>query len=148
MKLLITLFLNLFAYNVVACPSIIGTWKSSKELSMKYNLANAELESKQIEFLSQTLGILTQTFSETEIHSHGAPTINISINGKSYNFEFEDIRYKYEILSCAESTLEAKAYFPYGNPIVNQMVFENSNTFWVSPEQLPKSREYFIRVQK
>lgn len=146
MKILITLLIYFFAYRAAACPNFIGTWQSSNELSMNYNFKHANLDKVKIEFLSQTLGILKQTYSESEIHSHGAPSIKLAINGKSYDFHFEDLHYKYEVVSCTSITVKLKQYYPYGEPFLSQMVFENENTFWVSPEQLPKSREYFIRA--
>jgi hypothetical protein len=45
--------------NANACPEIVGTWRSSKELNMEYNLKNVEMKSDTIKFLNDVLGILT-----------------------------------------------------------------------------------------
>lgn len=145
-RVILIFVLCFLSYGADACPNLIGTWQSSKVLSMNFNLKHANLNLNQIDFLSQTLGILKQTYSELEIHNHGAPFIKLVLNGKSFDFHFEDLHYKYEVVSCTSIAVKLKQYYPYGDPINTQIVFESKNTFWISPEQLPKSREYFVRV--
>lgn len=146
MKLLRTLLALFVSQQAIACPDIFGTWKSSKELSMDYNDKLGGATQPQTELLEQILGILKLTYSDASIHDHGAPTIKVTINGKQYDFVFEDLEYKYEVLSCTDTSIKIRQHHPYGGPMTSTLNFINRNVYWVSPQLLPKTREYFIRV--
>jgi len=146
MKLLTALAGILFGANATACPKIIGTWQSSKEMSMEYNIKSADLTPTQIEFLNQALGILKITYSQETIINHGAPAIEMVIGNKKCPFEFQEENFKYEIISCTASIVKIKHYYPHTAPEKIKINFIGENTYWVSPSNLPKSREYFTRV--
>jgi hypothetical protein len=146
MKLLRTLLALFVSQQAIACPDIHGTWQSSKELSMDYNNKSGRATQPQIEFLEQVLGILKLSYSDTSIHSHGAPTLKVIINGKQSDFVFEDLEYKYEVLGCTDTSIKIRQHYPYGGPMTSILNFVDRNTYWVAPEHLPKTREYFIRV--
>ncbi len=146
MKLLTALVGILFGANATACPQILGTWQSSKEMSMAYNSKSADLTITQIQFLNQALGILKITYSQETIINHGAPAIEMTINDKKYPFEFQEEKFKYEIISCATSTVKIKHYYPHTAPEKIKINFISENNYWVIPSNLPKSREYFTRV--
>jgi hypothetical protein len=115
---------------------------------MEFNQKSEVLEDNQIEFLSQALGVLKLTYTDTTIRSHPAPTKVISIEGKEYDFVFEDLTYKYEIVECKENWVKTKQYYPYGEPMLLKIHFISEDIYWVSPSNLPESREYFVRVEK
>jgi hypothetical protein len=147
MKTLCVAAIFLLCNQAVACPNILGTWQSSKELSEKYNQKNAQLSQAMTELLKQILGILKLTYTESAVHEHGAPTIKVTIKGKQSDFYFEDLNYKYEVLSCTNDSITLKSYYPYiGEPLVTTINFVNENLYWETPQHLPKSREYFIRI--
>ncbi len=146
MKLLTALAGILFGANATACSQIIGTWQSSKEMSMEYNITSADLTPTQIEFLNQALGILKITYSQETIINHGAPAIEMVIAGKKYPFEFQEEKFKYEIISCTANVVKIKHHYPHTAPEKIKINFIDENTYWVSPSNLPNSREYFTRV--
>ncbi len=130
----------------MACPEIVGTWQSSKELSMAYNIEKAQLTSKNTQFLNQALGILKVTYSATEMLSHSAPAIKMKIDGKTYPFVFEQSVVPYKILSCSDSAVTIIQNQVDSGPSTVKLTFIDANTYWVSPEPLPSIREYFRRV--
>ncbi|MBX9901648.1 MAG: hypothetical protein K2Y28_12770 [Burkholderiaceae bacterium] len=148
MKLLHALLALFISQQAIACPDIYGTWQSSKELSMDYNNKLIGATQPQTELLEQILGILKLTYADTSIHDHGAPTLKVTVNGKQYDFVFEDLEYKYEILSCTETSIKIRPHYPYGGSMTRTLNFINRNIYWVSPEHLPKTREYFVRVSE
>jgi hypothetical protein len=142
-------YLFIFLYSLSAeafcCPKIIGTWKSSLDLSLKYNTENLDLESRTIEFMKQVYGVLTLTYDEEMVRSHGAPTKKIMVSGKEYDFVYEEMKYPYEVLSCTDDTLTIKEDSPYMES-TEVKHFIDSNTYWVPAMPESEKREYFIRV--
>lgn len=146
MKLFLAfLFLTLSSQSL-ACPSLVGTWQSSKDLSMEYNLKNAIFNEQVIRIKSQIYGVLKLTYTDKSIHAHGAPTQKITVEGKVFEIKFEDISFDYQLLSCSDNTITTKEFYPYGEPLVESKHFINNDTYWVSPEG-KKEREYFVRIQ-
>ena len=139
--------LNFFTSdNPAACPSLIGTWQSSREMSSNYNREHAKITDTQFEFIEQIIGTLRLTYSETSIHEHGAEPLKITIKSEPHEFFFEDSTHKYEVLNRKKDSIKIKQYYPHGKPFKTKVNFINENTYWVEPDNLPTSREYFTRV--
>lgn len=124
------IFLSCLSTEALCCPKIIGTWKSSLDLSLKYNTENLDLEPRTIEFMKQAYGVLTLTYGEEMVRSHGAPTKKIMVSGKEYDFVYEEMKYPYEVLSCTEDTLTIKEDNPHMES-TEVKHFIDSNTYWV-----------------
>lgn len=148
MKILATLAILSMSHIAVSCPDIVGTWQSSKEMSMEYNDQFAHLEPGQKELLTQILGALKITYTENKAHEHGAPSIKVIVGGKESDFAIEDLSYPYKVLSCGKVTLTAELKHPYYERKVETLTFVDSNTYWVSSEILPATREYFVRMSR
>ncbi|MCU7878168.1 MAG: hypothetical protein KZQ84_15460 [Candidatus Thiodiazotropha sp. (ex Lucinoma borealis)] len=135
------------SFEVLACPDIVGTWRSSKELSIEYNTKLLELEPHTIKFMNDVYGILTITYTKTSIRMHEAPTKKISIKGKEHDFVFEEMSSSYEQVSCTEESVTILSNSPYSTG-EETMTFVDLNTFWVSTMPGSDKREYFKRVPK
>ena len=132
----------------LSCPDLLGTWRSSKEMSMEYNEKFAHLEPNQKELLVQILGRMIVTYTDNKVHEHGLPSSRVTIGGKEYDFAFEDLSYSYKVLSCDKATITAEFEHPHSGPVKETAYFIDENTYWISSEILPSTREYFIRVSK
>jgi hypothetical protein len=130
----------------MACEYLVGTWKSSKELSMEYNLAQEKITPTQMSFLNQRLGHMTISYTDTETQEHQLPSIEVILNGKTSLMAFEGLSYTYETITCTETIVKAKYNHPYGGETVSVLHLQG-DTYWVSPDIFPTSREYFIRLQ-
>lgn len=147
MRFLSSILSLFFSGHAVSCPTLMGTWKSSKELSMDYNEKYANLDNKQHAFLDQIFGHAKFTYAERHIHQHSSPMIHVLIDGQRSDFHFDDLNYPYKILSCSETSAKIKSNHPHSGPTIAILNFVDEDTYWVSPETLPSTREYFIRVQ-
>lgn len=149
MKSLLSFILLFINVQAIACPNLLGTWQSSKELSMKYTLSNPGFSEKNIDFKKQVFGILKVTYHESTIHTHGAPTKRIIIADKEYDFHFEDLEFNYEVITCTKDSIKIKEYYPNTDPIIVKIHFVDRNTIWVSgPGFNENEREYFVRIKK
>lgn len=137
----------LISNQAMSCPSIIGAWKSNKELSMGVNGKNTALPANRIELLNQILGILEITYTKSVIREREAPPIKVRVSGKEHDFHFEKLEYKYELISCSETQVKIKKYYPYGEPYIEVLNMANENTYWVYGTQENKTVEYFVRVK-
>lgn len=130
----------------MSCQDIQGTWQSSKTMSMAYNNQHANLEQRQTDFLDQVLGIMKLTYTENEVQEHGQPPIAVTINGKTNDFHFDEMSSRYEVLSCTRNTVTVRYHHPTG-AVTQVLNFDSEDVYWLTPDILPTSREYFIRVQ-
>jgi len=145
-KLFLLFLFLMFSNQSLACPSLVGTWQSSKDLSMEYNLKYAGFNEKIIKIKEQIYGILKLTYTNESIHAHGAPTQKITVEGKVFEIKFEDLTFDYQVLNCSNDMVTTKEFYPYGEPLVESKYFIDDDTYWVSPEG-KKEREYFVRIQ-
>lgn len=148
MKLIFLVIILILGNVASACPNLVGTWKSSREMSMAYNEKFAHLELKQIELLNQILGHLRVSYTENSAHEYGVPNLKIKIGNKKSDFEIEDSSYQYKILSCSDTEITINYEHPYLGEITETFNFVNADIYWASSEMLPSSREYFIRESK
>jgi hypothetical protein len=135
----------LFGNNALCCESLLGNWRSSKEMSMAYNNQHANLKPVQTELLNQILGHMKITYTKTEMREHASPPIRVKINNKEHDFTFEDLIYPYKVLSCDKNSARIKYKDPYAGTLEATINFVDQNTYWVSPEVMPSTREYFLR---
>jgi hypothetical protein len=148
MKFIYLILALLVGNNAVACESMLGTWQSSKKMSMEYNKDKAGLLPAQIELLDQILGVLKLTYTQTHIHEHGAEPLKVTVNKKQYDFYFEEIEYPYEVLYCGKNSITISQQHPHAGAGKLKLHLINDDVYWVSPDNLPNSREYFIRVKE
>lgn len=133
---------------VLACPQLLGTWRSSKALSMAYNEQFAQLGPKQKELLVQILGRMTVTVTEKTVREHGQQAMKVTVGGKESDFAFEELSYPYHVLSCDPSSAEVVSQHPYVGAMQQTVHFVDKDTYWLSPQVLASTREYFVRVRE
>jgi len=133
---------------VLSCPQLLGTWRSSKALSMDYNEKFAQLAPKQKELLVQILGLMTLTVTDKAVREHGQPSMKVTVGGKESDFVFEELSYPYRVLSCDSSSAEVVSQHPYAGAMQYTIHFVDKDTYWVSSGKLPSSREFFVRVRE
>lgn len=113
---------------------------------MEYNEKHAQLDAKQSQFMNQILGHMKVSYTNDSIHEHGAKPIKVKIDNEEYDFHFDDLTYRYKVLLCTKSLAKIKSKHPHVGSKKTEINFINSDTFWVAPDMLPSSREYFVRV--
>lgn len=148
MRVLSSLLALFLSNNVLSCPALVGTWQSSKETSMNYNNRYAQLKTKQAELLNQMLGYMKVTYNGTEAHEHGLPPIKVKIGNEESDFTFEESVYPYKVLLCDDKSAKIQYKHPHAGVTKVTVNFLDKNTYWLSSEMLPSSREYFVRVSQ
>ncbi|GAA4356698.1 hypothetical protein [Kangiella marina] len=146
--LFITVIFLLASSAAVSCPNVNGTWKSSKVLSMAYNKRHADLEPAQEELLNQILGNMEISITNNKIIEHELPTIQVELNGKVHDFEYQYNEYSYKTIKCDENSVTIESNHPQMGKRKSTANFINKDTYWVSPEFMTNTREYFIRINK
>jgi hypothetical protein len=147
-KCLIALFAVFVCATASADPSLIGSWKSSHDLSMAFIRDNVRLQAKTERFLDQLLGNMTLHFDAQTI-SNDFPDIMVDdIKGVPHQMEgFRD-------------QVPYKALFSNDRMVVVQTEevtiyhFVDDDTMWVYccaiSDTIPLDlhiREYFVRVK-
>lgn len=145
MKYACAFLITIFSTEILACSTLLGTWQSSRELSNEHNISIANLERKQLQFFDQVFGHMKVTYTETTAIQHGQPPIKISLNEKEFDFKFEEVSNKYDVLECTKEKAVLLFINPGNEDTEVTLYFDNSETYWVSPTVTPKVREYFIR---
>jgi len=113
---------------------------------MEYNNQFAKLENTQSELLDQILGYTKITYTKTDKKHHGLPAVEVTLDGNKHDFEFLEFVYPYKQISCDDKFVVIEHKDEELGDIKLVLNFENSNTYWLSPEILPNSREYLVRV--
>ncbi len=144
MKLVLATLL-MTSFDALSCPDALGTWRSSKELSVEYNTKHLDLEPHTIKFMNDVYGILTVTYTKNTIRMHGASTKKIMIKGNEHDFVFEEMTSSYKQISCTDMAVTILSDSPYSTG-EETMTFVDKNTFWVSAMPGSDKREYFKRV--
>lgn len=91
-----------FAAN--ADDRLLGSWKSDREESMRFNRAHTLLEPKQTAFLDQILGHLEITFEATKVRSR-MPDLTLTTNGKTSTFHGMDDTFDYRVLGADKDSV-------------------------------------------
>lgn len=113
---------------------------------MDYNNKYALPAPIQAELLNQILGHMKVTYTKTDMHEHGSPPLKVKINDEEHDFTLEDLTYPYKVLSCDKDSAEIQYQHPHAGTTNVTINFVNQNSYWVSPEMLPLTREYFVRT--
>lgn len=137
--------LTLATFDVLACPNIVGTWQSSKELSIDYNTKYLDIEPHTVKFMNDVYGVLKVTYTESTMRMHGAPTRKIEIKGKEYDFVYEEMTSSYEVVSCDNNSVTILTDSPYSTG-EDTIHFIDENTVWVPAMPGSDRREYFKRL--
>ena len=147
MKYLLITFLISYSSVAFSCPSLVGTWVSSKDKSMSYNNQVAELDERQKDLLNQILGYTKITYTDKEKTHHALEPVEVTLDGKTHDFEFLEFVYPYRLISCTNELVVIEHKDETVGDITLYLNFENSNTYWISPEKIvSSSREYFVRI--
>ena len=126
-----------------SCPSILGEWQSSRELSYEYAKSAEGITENQLEFISQAFGHLKFTYYPKYALQHETPEFPIVINGKNHPMSFEEKHQKVKYLKCTKELVVVRFITDEKEIEIMELHFVNENTFWVSSGS--KIREYFIR---
>lgn len=82
-KLLLALAMVVGTTTAYAGPSLVGTWKSNRDLTMSYARSNARLEPRSDHFLDQLMGHLILRFEGARV-SYKLPDLDVDINGERH----------------------------------------------------------------
>lgn len=139
----------------LACSNLLGTWQSSKALSMAHLNKQETIAPKTIAFHEQILGILTITYHANHVRLHPHPTITVTVEGDTFEWPFIEETFPYRLVSqtpkasddCGAATIEMDYPEGYlvstGSTTIN---FVDADTFWATSNAFPDSREYFVRL--
>ena len=137
-----------------ACErSLIGTWKSDGQETMKFIRENSRLERKAEDFLQALMGHMTLTFSKSDLHSV-MPDLEVPVSGEKRPFAGFEERKPYKVLFCSASMIvfSSKRSFREGYEATT-FNFIGPDTIWVylgsTDPGIPdiNGREYFQRVR-
>ena len=131
----------------MACESLLGTWKSVKDKSIAYNLKYHSPTEAQLDFYKNTLGILTYTYTESEVKQHQFQTVKFIINDKVFETGFDERSYPYEVVSCSKVQVEKSFKGILGEDVVSVIQFEKKDLYYMSSGDPESYREYFERVE-
>ena len=144
----------LIANTAYACPTIKGTWTSSRDLTMAFADKHAKLEARQAQFLDQVTGRLTLQFDGTQV-KYTDPDLDVKVEGKHYRLAGARETAGYQVLFCSAHTLVVRANAPMTRKqeatIYN---FVDDDTMWVYQDSADSGlrdlniREYFVRVRQ
>jgi hypothetical protein len=115
-------------------------------MSMSYNNEHAQLKPLQTELLNQILGYMKITYTEAEVREHASPPIHVKLNDETHDFTFEDLTYPYTVLFCDKNSATIKYEHPYAGTLDATVNFVDENSYWISPDIMPSTREYFLRT--
>jgi hypothetical protein len=152
-KLVVFCMFSFLSFGVVASPSLLGQWKSDRDLSISFIHENVKLQPKTEKFIGDIMGRLTLNFTDTEVTSL-LPDFNVVIEGKTHEMKGFVSSSSYTVLYSSPKVVAVSSEEPVtGNTVVTIYNFVDRNTFWVytggSDKALPDShyREYFRRVE-
>lgn len=129
---------------------LLGTWKSDREESMRFDEAHALLEPKQTKFLSQVLGHLEMSFDGKHVRST-MPDLAIESNGKPTTFHGTDESHAYRVLGTDLDSVAVYVEKEFGRDRILHIHFVGENAFWLYSEESDyglrelNTREYFHR---
>ncbi|MEY4562805.1 MAG: hypothetical protein RLZZ618_2082 [Pseudomonadota bacterium] len=135
-----------------ADPSLLGKWKSSHELTMKFNKAHVILEERQLKFLDQMMGRMTLTFAGRSVVSHMDSFMITSMAGKTSKFEGHSTTSAYRLVASTDTEVAVtglSAFTAKRQITVHHFVDDDTMWVYVGGEMFPDLhiREYFVRVR-
>src|SRR5687767_8336958 len=129
MKRIVISFLLVFPISALCCPSYIGKWKSSREMTMEFNNKFSAAEPKNSELLPQITGTATIEFTKKKLIFTDIPSRKIVIHGKESEWAGTNEAVSYMLLGCTDSTIAIK-YSLYNTEFISQLYFQDANTYW------------------
>ena len=151
-KFLASVLLITISAPALASPTLIGTWQSDQELTMRFMNDNVKLQDKTRKFLSDMMGRLTLTFTQSRVSS-SLPDYDVCIEGKKHHMVGFNEEAPYTILYSTSRVLVTSGREPVtANIVVTTYNFDSPNIMWIytggADNALPNShyREYFRRV--
>jgi hypothetical protein len=144
-RILSTLVL-LFSSSITKAESpLLGTWKSSLEIS----LARNELESlapNTLSFIRQVVGEMTIAY-EADVLIENSPNKTLTIEGKEYEWTGANGRFPYKVLKHLENSVLIKRKLADGSWAKGIITFENPDLYrinWQDHSDVDFD-EYFVR---
>jgi hypothetical protein len=152
-RVLASLLTMSFAVPASADPTLVGEWRSDRELTMNFIERNVKLEEKTYKFLSDMMGRLTLTFTRDRVRSV-LPDWDTSIEGRARQMVGFGDEAPYRVLYANERVIVISGAEPVTHQeTVTTFNFDGPDTMWIytggSDKALPQShyREYFRRVR-
>ncbi len=147
MKNIAFIFLLGIFNQAIACPEIEGTWKSSAELSNRFNESYAILTDGIKELNSQIYGNSVMTFKSGVVTLESLIS-QVTIDGETHEWD-GSYEGTYEILGCTEGSIVLKLKVE-NLEYLSLIQFNKENTMWIYNGYLfdtgnGHSREYFVR---
>ena len=151
MQRILVFTLTLFCSVVSAAPNLEGTWQSSLELSNEFNLANAQLNEKQKQFIKQTFGHMIIKYKSNS-YTTSDKKRKILVNGEEHDWGGFNNVYKYKILARNDFKVVLEEVNEDNESSISILHFIDENTYWVyigSSKNFGhlNIREYFVRVK-
>jgi len=145
--------ISLMSFGADASPSLIGQWRSDRELSSSFIHDHVKLQPKTEKFIKDIMGRLTLTFTKTELSSF-LPDFDVVIERKTHSMKGFKTSGPYTVLYSLSKVVAVSEVEPVTHrTVVTVYNFVDDNTFWIytggSDKALPDShyREYFRRVE-
>ena len=150
---------TLFALAVVltsisarADPSLVGKWRSERELTIAFARDRAKLEDKTLLFIEQMMGRMTLTFTPRRIASEMPDWQSEDAAGNKSNLVGFKETHSYKLLGSTRTQVAIASVEPVtGRHAITIYNFDNENTMWVylggAPFPEMNIREYFVRVK-
>ena len=133
-----------------AITKLIGTWKSNKELTNKFNHEKSRLTEKQIKFLEQIMGRLVIEYDRDGMAISSMPEYELNMNGNKVKMESNMEVEPYKIIAFDEEYLIMETQSEWLGKHIYRITFENDNTYWIYLGDGGFSlhaREYFTRIK-
>ena len=154
MKSLLAFILLFFSVDSIAAnSSLIGEWRSDRELTMSFIKKNLKLEAKREKFLEDIMGRLSITFDKHNVISV-LPDHEVIIEGKKYNMAGFTEKSIYTIIASNKNVVVvSEKENVSGKQVFTSYNFVSADVMWVytggADRTLPDShyREYFRRVR-
>jgi hypothetical protein len=133
------------------CPTLDGTWTSSKEKFVEFNKRWANVESKAWNFMIQTQGIETIEFKASGNMIIDTPEVELVMGKNKIKRPSSKEQTTYKILGCNSNSIVLE-YQRNGKTQISHLQFDNDNTYWEYMGKPGRSgnghiREYYTREQ-
>lgn len=129
---------------------LIGTWKSDKELTSKFNRENAILKKKQSTFLESVTGFLTVEYKKDGTVKSFIPKKTYIFNKKEIKMEEWKDTQKLKVLGYTSSSIVIESENEYFGKTVSIIHFETDDIYWMYLSDCHTNvhaREYFKKIK-
>jgi hypothetical protein len=134
-----------------SCPSLEGTWSSSKEKFESFNKRWANVDNKAWSFMVQTQGHEVITFTGNTKMLIATPELELTMGDRKIKRPSQEERINIDVLGCTDKNIVLK-YERNGEVKISQLHFENDDTFWEYMGVAGRSgnghiREYYTKIR-